>query len=73
MNPNIVWGALFLIGLAYELYGVFNHSPGDTLSERTRAWFHTHGRRGRGLFLLSWLLFTAWFVPHIVNGGLIPF
>ena len=47
-------------------------TDGDTLSERLRVWFGTKTRVGRNVFVVAWLAFTAWFVPHIVLGGFIP-
>ena len=70
MDPNVVWGALLGSGLAYELYGAFvRPDRGLTLSERTRAWFHTSTRPGKAAFIICWLGLTAWFIPHIILGG----
>jgi len=69
MDPNVAWGTILGTALAYELYGVFNQADGDTLSERTRAWFHTNTKSGKAVFVLAWLGLTAWFVPHIISGG----
>lgn len=64
-KPRYVWGALFLIGGAYETYGIFNDSAGDTLSECTRAVFHVDGVWGQVAFVAFWTGFSAWFIPHI--------
>ncbi|MET7363238.1 hypothetical protein ABZS76_33040 [Streptomyces sp. NPDC005562] len=69
MDPNVGWGLILSAAFAYEMYGVFNKVDGDTLSERVRVWFHTSARPGKAAFVLAWLGLTAWFVPHIVNGG----
>ncbi|WP_428957910.1 hypothetical protein [Streptomyces sp. cg35] len=68
-DPNAVWGAILGGAFAYEMYGVFNKTDGDTLSERTRDWFHTSSRPGKAVFVAAWLGLTAWFIPHIINGG----
>jgi hypothetical protein len=41
--------------------------PGDTLSERIRAWFAVHTRGGQGVFLTAWVGFAVWFAFHIVR------
>lgn len=69
MNPNIIWGTILAAGAAYETYGIFNKRTGDTLSERTRALFHTHTRPGKAIFAAAWLAFSAWFLVHITYGG----
>lgn len=69
MDPNVMWGGLLGAGLAYELWAVLFKIEGHTLSERTRAWFRIHTRTGKAVFVAGWLALTAWFVPHIVNGG----
>jgi hypothetical protein len=69
MDPNLTWGAILGTAFAYEMYGVFNKADGDTLSERVRVWFRTNTRPGKAAFVIAWLGLTAWFIPHIVNGG----
>lgn len=69
MNPNIVWGALFAAGGAYEIYAIFNRRNGDTLSERVRSLFHVKTKTGKVVFSLAWLTFSAWFLIHIIQGG----
>lgn len=69
MDPNLTWGAILGTAFAYEMYGVFNKVDGDTLSERTRAWFHTKSTLGKIVFTASWLGLTVWFIPHIIFGG----
>lgn len=68
MSPDVAWGALLAAGAAYETYGIFNRKNGDTLSERTRAWFHTNTKTGKAVFTVSWLAFSAWFLIHIIGG-----
>lgn len=68
MNPDIVWGSLFAVGAAYEAYGIFSRKFGDTLSDRTRAWFHTNTKTGKAVFTVSWLAFSAWYLIHIIGG-----
>ncbi|THA72547.1 hypothetical protein E6R60_26835 [Streptomyces sp. A0642] len=69
MGPNGVWGVILGAAFAYEMYGVFNKTSGDTLSERVRAWFRTSTRGGKAAFVIAWLGLTAWFIPHIIFGG----
>lgn len=42
-----------------------NETPGDTLSEVTRAVFHTDKPAGRAAFAVFWGALSYWFVPHI--------
>lgn len=65
-RPSHVWGALIAAGCAYEAYGVLGDVEGDTLSEVTRAVFHTSHPGGKAAFTIGWAALTAWFVPHIV-------
>lgn len=69
MDPNLTWGAILGTAFVYEMYGVFNKTDGDTLSERVREWFHTKSTPGKVVFTVAWLGLTAWFIPHIVLGG----
>lgn len=66
-RPAQVWGGLFAAGLAYEVYGLHAPEGGYTLSEVTRALFHTSHPVGKAVFLVGYVGFSAWFVPHIVN------
>lgn len=68
MDPNIVWGALFAAGGAYEIYAIFNKKNGDTLSERTRTLFRTKTKIGKTVFTAGWVAFSAWFLFHILGG-----
>jgi hypothetical protein len=68
MSADVAWGLLLGAGAAYETYGIFNRTNGDTLSERTRAWFHTNTKTGKAVFTVSWLAFSAWFLIHIIGG-----
>jgi hypothetical protein len=65
-DPDMVWGLLLATGFAYEVYALLNKTPGDTLSERTRAWFRTHKQPGRAVFAAAWLGFATWFFVHIL-------
>ncbi|WP_406354290.1 hypothetical protein [Streptomyces sp. NBC_00658] len=62
-----LWGTLFLIGVAYEIYTLGNVESGDTLSERVRNWFPVHIRPGRVAFVATWITFAVWFLGHIVT------
>lgn len=66
MDFNRLWITLLAIGLLVELWALFNGKPGDTLSERTRAWFQVHKRPGWALFAVAWIAFSAWFFWHIL-------
>lgn len=64
---DVVYLAVFLAFLAFELWAIQNNEPGDTFTERTRFWFRTHTRLGVWLFLLVSGLFFAWWVAHIAD------
>lgn len=68
MSSDVVWGALFAAGFGYEAYAIFNKRHGDTLSERTRAWFRTRTKPGRLAFTITWVAFSTWFLAHILGG-----
>jgi hypothetical protein len=68
MNPNLVWGALILGFVIFESIALVSRKSGDTLSERTQAWFHTHTRAGRITFGVAWLTFSGWYFWHILWG-----
>lgn len=68
MTSDVVWGALFAAGFAYEAYALLNRKNGDTLSERTRAWFRTRTKPGRAVFAIAWGSFAVWFLVHILGG-----
>ncbi|WP_435058533.1 hypothetical protein [Streptomyces sp. bgisy060] len=65
--PDAIWGGLLLVGAGYEAYAIGNHLPGDTLSERLRAWLHTRTRTGRLVFVAGWLVLAVWFPLHITE------
>lgn len=65
-SPTAVWGSIVAVGLAAEAYGLYGDVEGDTLSEVTRAVFHTEHVVGKVAFTGGWMALTAWFVPHIV-------
>lgn len=64
---DIVWGSIFMLATAVEVWAIRNAKPGDTLSERTRRWFFVHTMAGKVVFTLAWLYFAAWFWWHIVG------
>jgi hypothetical protein len=66
MAANWTWAGLLLLGALYELYALVNGMPGDTLSERIRAWCAVHTQPGRAIFLAGWITFATWFAVHIV-------
>lgn len=68
LTPDVVWAGLFAVGLGYEAYGLFDKAKGDTLSERTRALFHTTtSKGGRAAFTVVWAGFSVWFLLHILT------
>jgi hypothetical protein len=68
MDSNIVWSTLFGAGVAYEAYTILNKKNGDTLSERTRTWFHTRTKAGKIVFSVAWITFATWYLIHIIGG-----
>jgi hypothetical protein len=68
VSPNVVWATWFLLFAIFETAALVSRKAGDTLSERTRAWFATNTRRGRWIFALTWVVFTGWFFWHILWG-----
>lgn len=63
---DAVWFALLLYGLVLELWALVNGRPGDTLSERVRAWFRVHKQPGWAIFAVAWVAFSIWFFVHIL-------
>lgn len=66
---DLVWGGLLAVGALVEVWALVNRTDGDTLSERTRAWFRVHTRSGRAVFAVAWVAFAGWFLVHILGGG----
>jgi len=62
--PSLVWGSAIGTLAAADLYADRKHN-GSTLSEVTRALYHTEHPLGRAAFVASWVGLTVWFVPHI--------
>lgn len=65
---TFIWLMILFPPAVWEAYAIRSKVEGDTLSERTRAWFHTHTRGGRLAFLLAWAALAIWFPIHIVTG-----
>lgn len=66
------WGVIAGLG-ALDLWCHRNETVGDTLSEVTRATFHTHHPAGRAAFAVAWGVLSWWLIPHInrkVEGSL---
>lgn len=63
----LVWGAIFVAGLAYEAYTISTKRRGDTLTETTRTFFRVHKKLGRAIFAVAWLGFSVWFFGHILQ------
>ena len=53
--------------VAFEAYAIQNRVPGDTISERTRVYFHVKGKTGSLVFLSFLGTAAAWFAAHIVQ------
>lgn len=66
-SADAVWGGLLVAGAAFETYAILNGRPGDTLSERTRAWFRVRTPLGALVFGVAWCGFAAWFLTHILS------
>lgn len=68
----VVWvGLLGLVGFAVpEALALKNKVPGDTLSERVRAWFRADTSGGGWTFAGVWTVLLAvwlWFLGHILQ------
>ena len=63
---DVIWGGLFAVGTAVEVWALSNGKPGDTLSERVRSWFRVDTVPGKVVFSTAWVGFAAWFLVHIV-------
>ncbi|MFJ3793451.1 hypothetical protein [Kitasatospora sp. NPDC090091] len=66
-NADLVWGLVLGVGAVVEAYALCNRKLGDTLSERTRAWFRVRTKPGRAVFTVAWCGFSAWFLFHILT------
>lgn len=66
--PTLVWVVWILLFALFETWALVSRKVGDTLSERTRAWFAVNTRRGRWIFGVGWLVFSGWFFWHILWG-----
>lgn len=64
---DLIWFVWLLLFTVAETVGILSRRDGDTLSERTRAWFRTNTSRGRVTFTISWVLFAGWFLWHILS------
>lgn len=68
MEPSdVIWGSVFVLGTAVEVWALRNGKPGDTLSERIRKWFRVDTRTGKVAFTAAWSGFSSWFLVHIVG------
>lgn len=67
MSPATRWTVAIGGLVAYDVYCDRNDTPGDTLSECTRAVFRTHHPRGRIALTAAWLALTAWLLPHLCD------
>lgn len=60
-----VWGGLLALGAVVEVIALRTPRKGDTLSERTRAWFRVRTPAGKAVFAAVWVGFASWFLVHI--------
>jgi len=60
------WVGLLTVAVAYELWGITDRRPGDTFSELVAYSFRTTTRVGATAFIVTSLLISAFFLPHIV-------
>lgn len=63
----MIWGSLFALGAAVEVWALRNGKRGDTLSERVRRWFRVDTTWGIFAFTLVWASFSLWFLRHITG------
>ena len=67
MSPfDVIWWIIALPPALWEVYAILNRVDGDTLSERTRVWWHVSTVPGKATFGLAWVGFAAWFLWHVV-------
>ena len=65
---NLIWAVWILLFAIFEGLALVSRKAGDTLSERTQAWFRTHTRAGRITFGVVWVGFSGWMFWHILWG-----
>jgi hypothetical protein len=66
-RSDFVWGGLLLAGVAVEAHALRTAQSADTLSGRTRKWFRVDTVTGKIIFTGGWVVFSCWFVDHIVG------
>lgn len=66
-TSDVLWGGLLAAGAALEVWALRNGRPGDTLSERTRAWFRVRTPAGRIVFAVAWVGFASWYLVHVLT------
>lgn len=67
-TADLIWGGLLLIGAVIEIWALRTAKAGDTLSESTRRWFRVNTPVGSAVFGVAWVIFSVWFLVHIVVG-----
>ncbi len=65
---DVVWGGLLAVGAVVEVYALLNGRDGDTLSEKIRLWLGVRKQPGRAIFAAGWLVFSIWFLGHVLWG-----
>jgi len=64
------WVGLLTVAVGYEAWGLLDSGQSDTISELTAVVFRTSTRAGAVAFLIAWVLFAAWYAPHVaLNQG----
>lgn len=66
---NMVWGALFAAGVAYEVCAIKAKRYDDTLSRTTRRAMLLDTPAGRVIFTTGWCWFSGWFLRHVFEFG----
>ena len=66
-HGELVWATWAATFVVFEVNGIVNETPGDTLSEQTRRAFNTKTRMGKIGFVTSIVALVGWFIPHILE------
>lgn len=63
------WGAVIALGAALEAEAVSRQRHSHTFSHATRHTFRVEHKIGKTVFVVSWGLFSGWWIRHILHGG----
>jgi hypothetical protein len=64
---RILWAAWIAVGVALEMYAIFDRQPGDTLSETVWSIFQIPGWGKFATWMLS--AFLLWLAAHFASRG----